>query len=277
MNPQLPVCCSPAAYEVLSAMAPRIDAPESLLPAAVAIARHAVPDANLKECDRRLTAMAKVVASRVHGPQVQALVAHMHQYLFDEIGFEGNAADYYNPENSLLPCVMKSQKGLPITLSLVYKLVSDRVGLNVWGVRLPGHFLAGLEMGGKTAWIDSFAGGLLLTLEEAKSRVQSQFGQQLEWSERLIEPVTNRYWITRILQNLLTAYSKTGQYSDISAVLEMELLLWPEEARLQRDLAVVLARLGKQDLASAWLDHYLLSHPDDPHGEDLRQLLASLA
>ena len=253
-----------------------IDQPQSLLSAAVAISLHAVPDASVNEAQRRITAMAKVVSSRVHGTQVQALVAHLHEFLFEELGVEGNSADYYNPNNSLFPCVLRTHKGLPITLSLLYKLVGDRVGLNVWGVGLPGHFVAGVDMGGKVALIDTFAGGRLLSLEEAKERVVNHFGNQVEWSQRLIEPVTNRYWITRILQNLLTSYGKTGQYAEISAVLELELLLWPEEARLQRDLAVVLARVGKQDLASEWLEHYLHQNPEDPNGEDLRQLLASL-
>lgn len=277
MNPQLPICCSRTAFDTMSTLARDMDSPQALLPAAIAIALHAVPEASAKQAERRIDAIAKVVSSRVHGPQPQAMMAHLHEYLFEELGFQGNAENYYNPDNSLFPCVLKTQKGLPITLSLLYKLVADRVGLNVWGVGLPGHFVTGVDMGGKTAWVDSFAGGRLLCLEDLKARVLQQFGEQLEWSERLIEPVTNRYWITRILQNLLAAYSKSGQHAEISAVLELEVLLWPEELRLQRDLAVVLARVGKQDLASTWLEHYLQKNPEDPNGEDLRQLLASLS
>ena len=277
-SPQLPICCNTEAFGTMENLSRDLDAPQSLLSAAVAISLHAIPDASVKEAQRRITAMSRVVSSRVHGTQVQALVAHLHEFLFEELGMEGNASDYYNPNNSLFPSVLRTHKGLPITLSLLYKLVGDGIGLNVWGVGLPGHFVAGVDMGnGKSALVDTFAGGRLLGLDEAKDRVANHFGNQVEWSSRLIEPVTNRYWITRILQNLLTSYGKTGQYAEISAVLEMELLLWPEESRLQRDLAVVLARVGKQDLASEWLEHYLHNNPEDPNGEDLRQLLASLS
>jgi regulator of sirC expression with transglutaminase-like and TPR domain len=55
-------------------------------------------------------------------------------------------------------------------------------------------------------------------------------------------------------------------------VLEMEMLLWPEQNQLQRDLGLVLARCGKTGPASQMLDSYLRSNPDDPQREDLEQL-----
>ena len=143
------------------------------------------------------------------------------QLLFAELAFAGNSEDYYNPENSLLPCVLETRLGLPITLSLVYKLVADKLGLGVWGVGLPGHFVAGTSMNGRLVFVDSFGGGRLLSVNDARTRVASQFGETIPWSDRLIEPVSNRYWVTRILQNLLSAYSRSGQFSELAAVLEM--------------------------------------------------------
>ena len=61
--------------------------------------------------------------------------------LFEVFGLRGNAEDYYNPANSYLCDVLATRRGLPITLSLVYKLVAEGVGLEVHGVNAPGHFL----------------------------------------------------------------------------------------------------------------------------------------
>ncbi len=277
MTPPIPVCCSVKAFDAINSIALSIDKPQSLLPAAIAIAQHSCPDATLKEAQRRLDGMANVIGSRVRSPQIQARFAHLHQYLFEELGFEGNSADYYNPDNSLFPRVLRTCRGVPITLSLLYKLVAERIGLNVWGIGLPGHFVVGADMGDASVIIDPFAAGRLLTPDEARFRVQNQFGDQVEWSARLLEPVSNRYWITRILQNLLASYSKAGQYEDVCAVLEMEILLWPDEVRVQRDLAVALARLGKQDSAFKWLEYYLQNNPEDPNRDNLRQLLLNLS
>ena len=65
------------------------------------------------------------------------------------------------------PC-SKSKKGLPITLSLIYKIVADRLGLRAWGVGLPGHFLVGVESDGAKMLVDPFAGGRMLTADEAQ-------------------------------------------------------------------------------------------------------------
>lgn len=272
--PKLPICCNPVAFDRLTALLPDMDAERTLLPATMAICEHTETEMTLPEVDDRLGQMSRVIAARCHGTQQQGLLAHLHDYLFEELGFEGNSEDYYNPQNSLLPSVMYSRKGLPITLSLLYKLIADRVGLNVWGVGLPGHFVVGVNYCGKTAWVDPFAAGRLLTLQEAKSRVSGQFGSQLEWSDRLLAPVGNRYWITRVLQNLLSSYTRSESFVELASVLELEVLLWPDELRLRRDLAMVFAKMGRQDVAWQWLEHYLHLNPTDPQSADLRQMLA---
>src|SRR5206468_6452152 len=102
--------------------------------------------------------------SRVRGGQPQALLVHLHEYLFTELGFAGNIEDYYNPYNSYLPSVLATKRGLPITLSLVYKIVAERLGLRAWGVGLPGHFLIGVECEpGNKMLVDTFASGRIIT------------------------------------------------------------------------------------------------------------------
>jgi regulator of sirC expression with transglutaminase-like and TPR domain len=79
-----------------------------------------------------------------------------------------------------------------------------------------------------------------------------------------------------MLQNLLHVFGGAGQYADVAAMLEMEMILWPEQAHLQRDLALVLARIGLSQPASLWLDKYLKDNPNDPQRGDLKQLLEVL-
>ncbi len=185
------------------------------------------------------------------------MLAHLHEFLFEEQGFGGDNEDYYNPLNSYLPAVLERKKGLPITLSLVYKIVAERLGLRAWGIGLPGHFMVGLEMDGQQMLIDPFARGRILTPDETHERLQEMFGAEVEWSEDLLRPASNRHWLTRMLQNLLNIFGGSGHYSDVAAVLEMEMLLWPEQSHLQRDLGLVLARCGLSQPASIWLDRYL--------------------
>ena len=42
---------------------------------------------------------------------------------------QGNTANYYDPANSLLPCVFKTGLGIPISLAVIYVAVGRRAGL----------------------------------------------------------------------------------------------------------------------------------------------------
>ena len=272
MSPK-PLCCSPDAFNLLARQLPVINSSDALLNCAVAISMHQMDKINIGAVDRQLQRYADKVRSRVKGSQPQALLAHLHDVLFEEEGFCGNTEGYYNPHNSYLPAVLEMKKGLPITLSLLYKIVAERLGLRTWGVGLPGHFLVGLETDGAMLLVDSFAGGRTLTPDEAHERMIEQFGPEVGWSDELLRPASNRHWITRMLQNLLNLFGTSNRYADVAAVLEMEMLLWPQEQHLQRDLALVLARCGLSQPASVWLDRYLKGNPDDPQKTELRQLL----
>jgi len=277
------MCCSPAAFNLMSKQVKCMDSPDALLEGAVAIAMHQMEDADPALADRTLQSYADAVRKRVRGTQPQALLAHLHAYLFEEQKYSGNADDYYNPMNSYLPAVLKSKHGLPISLSLVYKIVAERLGLRVHGIGLPGHFLCALETGPAidgeqpAMLIDAFGGGRMLTGDEAQAAVEETFGDGVEWNDDMIQPVSNLHWLTRMIQNLLHIFGGNGQYADVAAMLELEMLLWPQQTHLQRDLALVLARIGMSHPASEWLNNYLKVNPKDPQRTDLEQLLEVLS
>ena len=273
MTPSLPMCCSPEAFKLLSRQVKVIDSPDALLQGAVAISMHQVDNVDPAAVDAQIQRYVDTIRSRVRGSQPQALMAHLHEFLFEEKGFCGNTEDYYGTANSYLPIALQTKRGLPITLSLIYKVVAERLGLRAWGVGLPGHFLCGVEVDEKLMLVDPFTGGRILTKDEAHERMQAMLGPDAEWSDELILPISNRHWLTRMLQNLLHTFGNSGHFADVAAILEMEMLLWPKREQLQRDLALVLARCGLSQPASIWLDKYLKNNPDDPQRSELSQLL----
>src|SRR5687768_11902139 len=131
-SPSLPMCCASRAFHLLARQLPTINSPDALLNGAIAISMHQMEDVDPAEVDTTIQQYADAVRARVRGSQPQALLAHLHEHLFDELGFTGNTEDYYNTANSYLPAVLATRRGLPITLSLVYKLVAERVGLRSW-------------------------------------------------------------------------------------------------------------------------------------------------
>lgn len=276
MKPSLPLCSKPVAYGLMVKQCQVLHKPAALLNGAVAIALQHDQRLDPTDIDAEITELAEAVTARVKGPQPQALMAHLHDVLFEEEGFTGNNDDYYIPANSFLPEVLKSRRGLPITLSLIYKLVCDKIGIPCEGIGLPGHFIVSVQVDDKPMLIDPFYGGCVLTIDEARQRMRDTVGDEASWSDDYLKPVSNQHWLTRMLQNLLHCYASSGQYSELAAMLELEMAIWPQQTRLQKDLAQVLARIGRTHEASAWLSSYLSANPHDPEKSYLEQLLAVL-
>jgi regulator of sirC expression with transglutaminase-like and TPR domain len=130
----------------------------------------------------------------------KAVTAHdrietLVEFLGQDLHLRGNEDDYNNINNSLLPEVIETRLGVPITLSLVYILVGKRAGLTVHGVGLPGHFI--IRHGEN--FFDPFHGGQRIGLEACRAIV-SHCGLALS-SQHLL-PVTPRQMLARILQNI---------------------------------------------------------------------------
>lgn len=276
MTPLIPITCLPNAFKLLAAQLPSLQSSDALLQGAVAISLHQCESITPADIDAKIQSYADTIRARVRGRQPQAVLAHLHEFLFEEQKFGGDRAEYSRPAGCYLPMVLDSKRGLPVTLSLLYKVVAERLGLRVRGINLPGHFIVGIETGESLMLVDPFFGGREVSVPELHARMQEIFGEEVELSDELLAPTTTRVWLTRILQTLLSIFGSAGNYLEVAAVLEMEMVLWPQEARLQRDLALVLARCGLSQSAWQWLDSYLKAHPEDPQEKDLKQLLEVL-
>jgi regulator of sirC expression with transglutaminase-like and TPR domain len=117
------------------------------------------------------------------------------EYLGDEVRLRGNEEDYYNINNSLLPEVIDSRLGNPITLSLIYLFVARRCGVPLAGVGLPGHFIVRC----REHFFDPFHRGRRIGLAECRALVEQQ---NLELTARHLEPATGRQMLLRMLTNI---------------------------------------------------------------------------
>ncbi len=122
-------------------------------------------------------------------------VETLAEFLSDETRLDGNEEDYYDVENSLLPTVIDSRRGIPITLSLVYILVGRRAGLELDGVGLPGHFL----VRHRDIFFDPFHGGRRVGLDECRSLLEQQ---DLTLLPQHLAPATPRQMLSRMLTNI---------------------------------------------------------------------------
>ena len=173
------------------------------------IARYAYPMLDESHYSALLDDMASEVRDRL-GSHVSSeeTVKKLGQFLFTEQGFHGNTTNYYNTENSYINKVLDRRTGIPISLSIVYLLLTRRLNLPVFGVGMPGHFLVKVETSLYKIFVDCFNGGALLTEQDCIKFLQ-QAGYEFE--DRFLETTSNRAILIRSLRNLIPLYRKQAE------------------------------------------------------------------
>ncbi len=237
--------------------------------AALLVAGEEYPALDVVQHLRRLDGFADAVRQRAPGglqpEELGRLLAH---YLFEEQGFRGNSADYYNPDNSYFNRVLDTHTGIPITLSLLFLEVARRLGLRCRGVGMPGHFLVGLE--GSGLYFDPFNGGAALTAEDCRRLAQHLFGPRLAWRDEYLAPCTKYEFLFRLLNNLKVVYERTGVSDKAAGVIQRMIMVNPEATALHKDLAEMQYQLQQYRAAIRSLESYLRETPDAPDAAQVK-------
>ena len=198
-----------------------------------------------------------------------------NDYLFHELGFRGNDSDYYHPGNSCLDVVLDQRTGIPITLSLVYIEVARRLGRPVFGIGLPGHFVVQYRDAEYSTYIDPFHGGKLLTEDDCGKLAREITGVDLSTEPSTLAPVSNRYILVRMLNNLRSAYFRVKQYGKAAAVMDLLVEAFPENADYYKTRGVARLHLREFVAAKRDLEKYLKCSPKaEDRAEITRQLEA---
>lgn len=118
--------------------------------------------------------------------------------LFGSGRLRGNREDYGDPRNSYLHQVLDRGVGIPITLAVCAMEVGRRLGVEVRGVGLPGHFMVvcGNEYG------DPFNGGQLHSPSDVEVVWRRYTGLRDPFEPRFLEPAHSRSILLRMLNNL---------------------------------------------------------------------------
>ena len=243
---------------------------------ALALAAIEYPGLNPSPYLAALDQFAAELQSRL-GPEPAGsrFVECANHYLFGELAFRGNQADYDDPRNSCLNQVLDRRLGLPITLSIVYIEVARRLKQPVFGVGLPGHFVVRYDDGAFSTYIDPFHGGKLLSEEDCQVLAREITGADISSDPSALEPVGVRYILVRMLNNLRAAYFRSRQFAKSAVVLDLLLEHFPANPEYYKARAVARLKLRKLTAARDDFKKYLGCSPNAPdRAEVTRQLQA---
>ncbi|HSH08756.1 MAG TPA: transglutaminase-like domain-containing protein, partial [Oceanipulchritudo sp.] len=127
----------------------------------------------------------------------------INRVLFHEYGFRGNTEDFEDPLNSCIEAVFRRRKGLPITLSAIYILVAQRMGMELEPISLPGHFMVGCFQGSEPLYIDPYERGRFRGLDEVRELLESR---HISPEFHHIAPVPVGEVLCRVCRNLVAHF-----------------------------------------------------------------------
>jgi regulator of sirC expression with transglutaminase-like and TPR domain len=217
----------------------------------------------------QLDDLAEMATRRAGGAtDSYAITGALLAALFQDAGFRGNERNYNDPRNSLVASVLERRIGIPITLSIVLMETARRLGVQLSGVGLPGHFVVAFPDATSKLFIDTFDRGRIIDTADCVRLVDKQ-PVRITWTERFLEPVPPRAILKRVLLNLKNALSQGKNYASALTAIELQLALDPSDPTELRDRGILFARLHRYDRAIADLEAYLERSPD---AADVKQI-----
>ncbi|HET7197313.1 MAG TPA: tetratricopeptide repeat protein [Burkholderiales bacterium] len=262
-----------------SEMLSREDVHIDLAHACLMIAQDAYAELDVEHYLGEIERMALRLRGRLgQAGAAEEKVMALNQYLFDELGYRGNAEQYYDPRNSYLNEVMDRRTGIPITLAVLYMALGRRIGLPLEGVSFPGHFLVRLRLRGGMLVLDPFAGGAPLAADDLRERLRRVVPKSMTEGvpvgelplDQFLEPAAPRQILSRVLRNLKAIYREADKPDRLLEVLNRMLVVAPGSTSELRDRGLVYQRLECYRAALQDLSGYLEREPEAADFEEVR-------
>lgn len=144
----------------------------------------------------------------------------INHVLFDEFKYSRNTSRFMAPENNFINEVLTTRKGNPVSLSIIYSILCNQLGLPVFGVNLPKNFIlafmdessivgecAIVDMASVLFYINPINKGAVLGKREIEYFIKQQ---KLDIKEEYFLPCDNAVIVKRLFNNLINAYDNKG-------------------------------------------------------------------
>ena len=157
----------------------------------------------------------------------------LNHIFFIEYGFKGDSSHFHAPDNSIITDVIDSRKGNPLSLSVLYSIIAQRLKIPIYGVNLPKHFvLAYVDednvlgiLTGETQkeqnvlfYINAFSKGVVFDKNDIDEFLVHL---NLPQKDKYYAPCSNSDMIKRMLVNLRYSYAKRDKRARVEELDQM--------------------------------------------------------
>ncbi len=251
-----------------------------LLGTALLIARDEYPDLDAASYSAQVDTYASALRPQLERDiDLPARLTAINKYLFEEVGYAGNNAQYDDPRNSYMNVVVDRKLGIPISLAVIQIEVTRRLGMPLDGISFPGHFLVRLPVDDGILVLDPYNKGRPVSAEELRERASPHLGGHAPDDQQLLQilaPATHRMILMRMLRNLKGLYLERGDWERVARTADRLLKLSPDTAEALRERGLAYRELGYTKGAREDLARYLQLLPEADDLDTVRAALIDL-
>ena len=243
----------------------------SILKAAFLIAKIDNPEIETSFYLDEINKMKLKLASKIKpDTNIDQKIKVLSDFFFLEKGFHGSRQDYYHRSNSYLSEVIDDREGLPITLSLLFVELGKSIGLDIYGVGLPGQFMAGINKSiDDFVLIDVFEGGKILSKDQASKKILEINGRTPVDNDFL--PMKNKQILIRILTNLSGIAKKEKDNIGLIRYLDAIISIDENSHEERGNRIILLAQNNQIQKAIADIDYLLQKGPKELDADKLNE------
>ena len=258
-----------------------------LLEAAASLAQDEEPALDVQQVLDDVARLLKRVTARLPDEDDDLTrLGILTQVFCTDLGVGVNVNDYYAPENSYLNEVLRTRRGIPISLAVIWLELAQALDLQAQGVSFPGHFLVKVTLDDGLVVLDPLTGESL-----GVDKLAERLGPYREPADRLAAPDLDegeiplglylqacpaRDVLARMLRNLKEIFRSQEDWPRMLQVLDRLVVLMPEAWTERRDRGLVHAELGHVHEALQDLRAYLEAAPSAPDTPALRSRVNEL-
>ena len=205
----------------------------------------------------------------------------LNHFFYNDLGFAGNANNFYAPENSYVNEVLQTRRGIPISIAVIWLELAQSLDLQAEGVSFPGHFLVKVTLPEGLVILDPLTGDSLGldNLAERLAPFRPHLGDSGDMETPLglfLQPATPQEILTRMLRNLKEIFSSQEDWPRLIGVLDRLIVLNPHALDEMRDRGLTFIELGQAKQARDDLLQYVLARPDASDIPEIQKRLSSL-
>lgn len=199
------------------------------------VSKYQYPDLNYDKQKEQVTRIEKDIWLELNS-NLTALekIKVINHVLFDINRFTGNKTNIDAPQNLFLNNLLETRKGNHLSLGILYIILSQKLGIPIFGVNLPQHFILAYmdEVYGEKIvmedenevlfYVNPFNKGAVFTQREIELFIKHL---KLKPNVSFYKPCDNIDIIRRLLENVISSYNKLGylekveELNDILSVL----------------------------------------------------------